>query len=63
MDIKNLSFKQVRWAQELSKYHFRIDCLQGKANKTADDLCQYPQRNTEEEKTLQPKNTKILHQL
>ena len=25
MDTKSLSFCQVRWAQELSKYHFRID--------------------------------------
>ena len=25
MDMKNLSFKQVRWAQELSRYHFWID--------------------------------------
>ena len=25
MDIKNLSSRQVRWAQELSKYNFRID--------------------------------------
>ncbi len=25
MDTKNLSFRQVRWAQELSRYYFRID--------------------------------------
>ena len=25
MDTKILSSRQVRWAQELSKYHFRID--------------------------------------
>ncbi len=25
MDIKSLSSRQVRWAQELSRYHFRID--------------------------------------
>ncbi len=25
MDTKSLSFRQVRWAQELSRYHFRID--------------------------------------
>ncbi len=25
MDTKNLSFRQVRWAQKLLKYHFRID--------------------------------------
>ncbi len=25
MDTKSLSSRQVRWAQELSRYHFRID--------------------------------------
>ncbi len=25
MNIKSLSFRQVRWAQELSRYHFQID--------------------------------------
>ena len=25
MDIKNLSSRQIRWAQELSQYHFQID--------------------------------------
>ena len=25
MDTKSLSSKKVRWAQELSRYHFRID--------------------------------------
>ena len=25
MDTKNLSFRQVQWAQKLSKYHFQID--------------------------------------
>ena len=32
MDTKSLSFCQVRWAQELSQYHFRIDYCQEKAN-------------------------------
>ena len=63
MDMKNLSSRQVCWAQELSKYHFWIDYQQDKANGTADALSQYPQRSAEEEKTLQAENTKILHQL
>ena len=25
INTKNLSFRQVRWAQELSKYYFQID--------------------------------------
>ncbi len=36
IDTKSLSSRQVRWAQELSKYHFRIDYRQGKANGAAD---------------------------
>ena len=32
MNTKNLSSRQVHWAQELSRYHFQIDYCQGKAN-------------------------------
>ena len=60
---KNLSSRQVWWAQELSRYHFQIDYQQGKANRAANALSQYPQRNTEEKKTFRAKNTKILHRL
>ncbi len=38
IDTKNLSSRQVRWAQELSRYYFRIDYRQGKANGAADAL-------------------------
>ena len=61
MDTKNLSSRQVRWAQELFCYHFRIDYRQGKANGAADTLSQYPQRNAVEEDALQAENIKILH--
>ena len=63
IDIKNLSSRQVRWAQELSKYHFWIDYRQGKANGAVDTLSRYPQWSAEEKETLRAKNTKILHQL
>ena len=63
MDTKSLSFKQVRWAQKLSRYHFWIDYKYGKANWVADTLSQYLQQSAEEEKTFQVKNIKILHQL
>ncbi len=63
MNTKNLSSRHVRWAQELSSYHFRIDYQQDKANRAADALSQYRQRSAEEEKTLQAKNMKILHRL
>ncbi len=63
MDTKSLSSRQVRWAQELSKYHFRIDYQQGKANGAADALSQNLQRSVEEEETLRAENTKILHRL
>ena len=63
MDTKSLSSRQVRWAQELSRYHFRIDYRQGKANGAADALSRYPQRSAEEEETLRSENIKILHRL
>ena len=52
MDTKSLSSRQVRWAQELSWYHFRIDYRQGKANVAADALSRFPQRSQDEEKKL-----------
>ena len=42
MDTKSLSSKQVRWTQELSRYHFQIDYRQGKANASADALLRFP---------------------
>ena len=63
MDTKSLSFKQVRWAQELSPYHFRINYCPGKANRAVNALSQYSQQSAEEEETFQAKNVKILHRL
>ena len=61
MDTKSLSSRQVRWAQELSRYHFRIDYRQGKANGAADALSRFPQRSLDEEEKLRAENTQILH--
>ena len=63
MDTKSLSSRQVRWTQELSYYHFRIDYRQGKANGVANTLSQYPQRSAEEEEALRIENVKILYRL
>ena len=63
MDTKSLSSRQVRWAQELSRYHFRIDYRQGKANAAADALSRFPQRSQSEEEELRVENTQILHWL
>ena len=63
MDTKSLSSRQVRWAQELSRYHFRIDYRQGKANEAADALSCFPQRSLDEEEKLRAENTQILHRL
>ena len=63
MDTKSLSSRQVRWAQELSRYHFRIDYRQGKANAAADALSRFPQRSQSEEEELRTENTQILHRL
>ena len=43
IDMKSLNSRQVYWAQKLSRYYFQIDYRQGKANKAADALSQYPQ--------------------
>ncbi len=61
MDTKSLSSFQVRWAKELSRYHFRIDYCHGKTNAAADVLSRFPQRSQAEEKTLRDENSQILH--
>ena len=42
LDTKSLSFRQVRWAQKLFRYYFRIDYCQGKANGAANMLSRFP---------------------
>ena len=61
MDMKSLSSRQVRWAQELSKYYFRIDYRHGKANEAVDAFSHFLQRSQDEEEKLWAKNTRILH--
>lgn len=63
MDTKSPSSQQVRWAQELSRYHFRIDYRQGKANEASDALSRFPRRDDEEEANLRDENPRILHLL
>ena len=63
MDTKSLSSRQVRWAQELSRYHFQINYCQGKANAAADALSRFPQRSQDEENELRAENGRILHRL
>ena len=53
MNTKSLSSCQVCWAQELFRYHFRIDYCQGKANVAANALSRFPQQDDEEEVNLQ----------
>ena len=63
MDAKSLSSRQVRWAQELSQYHFRIDYCQSKANTTANVLSRFLQRSQDKEDELRAENGQILHRL
>ena len=63
MDTKSLSSRQVRWAQELFRYHFRIDYCQRKANGAADALSRFFQRDDEEEANLRAENTRIFYRL
>ena len=52
IDMKSLSFRQVRWAQELFRYYFRINYCQSKANRAADALSHYSQRSHSKEEIL-----------
>ena len=61
MDIKNLSFCQVCWAQKFSHYHFQIDYYQGKANGAADALSYFPQQDDVEKANIRAENTWILY--
>ena len=61
MDTKSLSSRQVRWAKELSQYHFQIDYRQNKANAAADTLLKFLQRSQDEEDELRAKNGQILY--
>ena len=57
IDTKNLSSRQVCWAQKLSQYYFRIDYHQGKANAATDTISRFPQKNQNEEDELQTENS------
>ena len=61
MNTKSLRSRQVHWAQKLSRYHFRIDYRQGKANTAVDALSRFVQRSQSKEKELRTENTQILH--
>lgn len=63
MDTKSLRSRQVRQAQKLFQYYFRINYCQDKANGAANTLSQYPQQSAKEEITLRAKNVKILYHL
>ena len=63
METKSLSSRQVRWAQELSRYYFQIEYCQGKTNKATDVLSKYLQQSAKEEETLRTENVKILYHL
>ena len=52
MDTKSLSFRQVRWAQELFQYYFQIDYRQDKANAAVDALSRFPQRSQDKKDEL-----------
>ena len=61
IDMKNLSSRQICWAQELFWYHFQIDYSQRKANTTADALSRFSKRSQAEEEALRDENTQIFY--
>ena len=63
MDTKSLSSRQVRWAQEFSRYHFQIDYCQGKANGAEDTLSRFLQQDNKEKANFQAENTWIFYRV
>ena len=63
MDTKILSFHQVWWAKELSRYHFRIDYCKSKANRAVDAVSHFPQRSLDKKEKLWAENSQILYWL
>lgn len=61
MDTKRLSSSQIRWAQELSRYNFRIDYRQGTRG-PADALSRSAQLDADDDE-LVVENTQILYRL
>ena len=57
MDTKSLSTRQVRWAQELSQYHFQINYCQGKVNAAINALLRFFQKSQDEKEELRAKNS------
>ena len=63
IDTKSLSSRQIRWAQELSQYHFQIDYCHDKANAAADTLSKFLQKSQDGKNYLQAENDQIFHRL
>lgn len=63
MNIKSLSFRQVQWAQELSKYYFRIDYWQSKTNRAIDALSYFFQKKQAKKNELKLENSRIFYKL
>ena len=63
MKTKSLNSHQVWWAQELSRYHLRINYCQNKANGAANALSWFFERSDNEEEKLWAENSQIFHQL
>ena len=61
MNTKSLSFKQVRWAQEISRYHFEINYRQGKPNAAVDALLRFLQKSQDEKDKLRAENGQIFY--
>ena len=60
INIKSLSFCQIKWNWKLLKYHFQINYCQSKANQAADALSHFAQRSLNEKKRFGPKTLKLF---
>lgn len=63
IDTKCMTFRQVWWIQMLSQYYFQIYYWQNKANKAANAILQFLQRNKIKDNVLRDNNTQILYHL
>ena len=61
INMKNLSSRQVCWAQKLFCYYFQIDYCQDKANRAINTFSCFLHNTRDKEKKLWDENTQILH--
>src|SRR4051794_27638443 len=60
MTIKKLSARQARWAEYLSRYHFKLAYRTGKSNERADALSRKLEDTTIQDQVITAHQTQVL---